>query len=103
VQCPRYEAEGFARWAGARLPQEAEWGVATAASPVAGNLFESGGLHPAATRRPGPAPAQLFGDVWEWTGSPYTPYPGTGRWRARSANTTASSCAINTVCAEARV
>ncbi len=96
-----FEAEAFARWSGARLPTEFEWEHATTSTqgahpacpaPVSSrlhagravslpdassepNLLEADNLHPT------PAPStpgllQLFGDVWEWTSSPYTGYPG---------------------------
>jgi len=73
-----FEAEAFARWSGARLPTEAEWENAAATLPVEGNFLESGALHPLALREAPPEGtlAQVFGDVWEWTRSDYSPYPG---------------------------
>jgi ergothioneine biosynthesis protein EgtB len=67
-----YEAEAYARWRGGRLPSEQEWEIATNRIPARGSFLDSGPVHP---RPAGPHP-QMFGDVWEWTSSPYVAYPG---------------------------
>ncbi|MFH8369961.1 ergothioneine biosynthesis protein EgtB [Streptomyces sp. NPDC018031] len=92
-----YEADAYARWAGRRLPTEAEWEKAARYDPSSGRSLR----YPWGDAEPGPAHAnlgqrhlrpapvgsypegasplgvrQLIGDVWEWTGDDFLPYPG---------------------------
>ena len=72
-----FEADAFARWAQARLPTEAEWETRATTIDTDGNFLEDDILQPrTAAKESNADPVQMFGDVWEWTASPYVGYPG---------------------------
>jgi ergothioneine biosynthesis protein EgtB len=74
-----FEADAFARWAGGRLPTEVEWELAVRSlrAPQHPNFANRGAFHPLpADDASSDEPLQMFGDVWEWTQSSYSPYPG---------------------------
>jgi ergothioneine biosynthesis protein EgtB len=70
-----FEAAAYAQWAEKRLPTETEWELAASEGAVTGNLLEDGVLH-TVPAHDAEGPQQMFGDVWEWTGSAYLGYPG---------------------------
>ena len=71
-----FEADAFANWSGARLPTEFEWERVALDCPIEGNFVENEQFHPRSSMGQDRQLQQMFGDVWEWTRSAYSPYPG---------------------------
>ena len=71
-----FEADAFARWSGARLPTEAEWEHTATGTDLQGSFLEGKHYHPSPVNDGPGGIAQFYGEVWQWTASPYTPYPG---------------------------
>jgi len=77
-----FEADAYARWTGNRLPTEFEWEIAARSAPVVGGFVDARRFHPAPAGGRAPLRSmespleQLYGDVWQWTQSPYVAYPG---------------------------
>jgi ergothioneine biosynthesis protein EgtB len=74
-----YESDAYARWAKARLPTEQEWESVANTASIDGNFLESGALTPRAAKA-SDGLQQIFGDVWQWTASPYVAYPRYRPW-----------------------